>query len=60
MCLLEKGLAGQTAALERDEQAGVLQGSWGIPVVGQPDVTVWGGYPGEYHSCQAQGMQRGR
>lgn len=35
-----RDVVGQGAALKRDGQAEVLQGSWGIPVVGQPNVMV--------------------
>lgn len=41
---------GQGAALERDGPTEVLQGSRGVPVVGQPDVTVQGGYLGEHYA----------
>lgn len=46
---------GQGAAFEHDGQAEVLQGSSGIPVVGQPDMTVQGGYLGEHSVLPGSG-----
>lgn len=48
-------VVGQGAALELDGQAEVLQGSWGIPVVGQPDVMVQEGYLGECYALPGSG-----